>query len=229
MSLISRTAARLGWAARFLAVVLVCQAAVQAATITVTGPNPLDPGYISIDAGGSAETAFAGLIEVLVTSGGTSYSGYALCLDLFDKISMGTPYNTTLTNASDPTVSVANLERVSWLVATYLNSAISQTQVQGLQLAVWDIVHDSGDGLAAGTIRSNSATPTGVVAAAGTYEAASLGKSDSTSIVYWTQSGTVQTLISPHRVEAPEPATLALSGIALFGLAAWRRRRIAHA
>lgn len=91
---------------------------------------------------------YAGAVNITVsdTVDGT-VDTIAFCVDLFTSSGLST-YNTTLQSPS----TVTNGGRVAWLLQS-LPSVDTATEGSGLQLAIWDIVHDNGDGLAAGVVR----------------------------------------------------------------------------
>jgi len=125
--------------------------------------------------------------------------------------------------------------------STYLSSLAqsdwvsSSAQGEGIQLAIWDIVHDGGDGFSAGRVQAAGATDPAVLAWAQRYEALSLGKSDNQEFVYSNVdlgSGLpAQMLIGPQFADAgpqpvPEPQTLMPAGMALIALSLGLRWRI---
>ena len=86
----------------------------------------------------------------------------------------GGTYNTALDFADTP-----NLKRVAWLLNNYYpTNAVTGA---GLQLAIWDIMSDNGDGFTSGLVRKSTSngSPTNatVLADAIQYEALSVGKS----------------------------------------------------
>jgi hypothetical protein len=106
----------------------------------------------------------------------------------------------------------------------------------GLQLAIWDIVHDSGDGFAVGSIRSSSAssqaTDTAVLNAAIEYIQFSLNyQNGPTNATVWRHVGgplVKQQLLGFEQpgtgAPIPEPTTSLLIGGGL-GLLGWRHYR----
>jgi PEP-CTERM motif len=91
-----------------------------------------------------------------------------------------------------------------------------------LQLALWDVVHDGGDGLDMGLMRSTASIPNDILTQAAAYITASAGQSSSNAVVWESVLGKTegQQMIG----QVPEPGTIGLlaSGLALLG---WKARR----
>lgn len=90
------------------------------------------------------EDAYA--VQILVTANGTP--AIAFCVDLFTGISLET-YNAICGSPADYT----NGLRAAWIVATYGPVVTANLDAAALQLALWDVVHVSGDGLSAGRVQ----------------------------------------------------------------------------
>jgi len=172
----------------------------------------------------ATEAYWAGAINISVNGQST----IAFCAQLFVDINLGKNYNTVVDYAN-----TASLERVALLLDYHFpTTAITGA---GLQLAIWDIMEDGGDGLASGKVQAITATSplyTGsnltdasVLAAANVYLGYTTGL---TTMAYYydnTDQSTgaeVQDLIS----QTPEPSAIVLifSGLALIGLGRLRRR-----
>ena len=168
----------------------------------------------------------------------------AWCVQLFVDIGLST-YNTVVDWAD-----TANLDRVGWLVNYVVpgiqampNGSAKQTAGAAMQLAIWDIIEDNGDGLTAGhgkvTVSTDSSHPTtaSVVTQAQAYEAQSAGQSYAWVPVYHDTDRTtgvaVQNLIGPRTNDggpdsvAPEPrdAALVLGGLALILVGRWKKKQ----
>jgi len=218
-------------------------------TIIVTGVDNSRGENIWINENKSSTDtqAYAGVIDITVTdNSGTQYNRISMCVDLFTQIQENVTYNTTVLNPDQ--VTGKNLLRVAWLMDNALldgaglpkaDWVTTAAQGAGLQLAIWDIVHDNGDGLTSGNVeraQHGHSTPSDVQTWVTTYLNASLGKSSDTGYVYQnvtTDTGTVvQMLIGPTYDTGPgptpEPPTFALVGGALIAIGQvvrWTRRR----
>jgi len=213
--------------------------------------------------GTPTDAYFAGVVLINLTQNGQQYSRDTLCVDLFTDIYVGRPYNTTVTDPNS--IKGRNLARVAWL----LNNALMPTQGPiyssvlptadfvttasqgaGLQLAIWDITTDGGDGFSAGRLQASSApanpTNAAVLAWANIYESLSTGRLSDQAFVYVNSAidsgapaqmlegpifqdngpkpqGVTLTGIDP----TPEPATCLLAGFALVGLGLMKRGKTA--
>lgn len=170
---------------------------------------------------GTVTTTTAGLLNIRID--GTHYSAY--CFDLFTSIAIN---DTFPVNGAHPTANTVQA-RAAWAIANYLGSTTQAFQSAALQLAVWDILHDNGDGLAAGAGRiqvstvSGRVTPSNIATLAGQIIQASVGKSYTGGNIYTHISGpSVKQML--YVSDVPEPATIFLSGTALAALIAWRKR-----
>ncbi len=205
---------------------LVCPAA----TITLTGTDSSRGMNLNYGVNGNNSVSYAGAIRITITGvpAGT-VNGLAFCVDLFTSIGLGS-YATTLQEPS----TVPNGERVAWLLQNVLGDVDTAREGAGLQLAIWDIVHDNGDGLTAGAVRRHSAPNSNDQAAYGfaaTYLALSAGQSSTAGTVYRNvsfQGVPAQTLMGADTVVPnPEPGTWVMLGLGagLIGLAQVRIRR----
>lgn len=206
---------------------------------------------------------FAGVVLIDLTQSGQTYDRDTMCVDLFTDIFVGVTYNTNVVSPTD--VPNRNLSQVAWLLDNVLmptqgpvyssevpssDWATSVKQGAGLQLAIWDLTTDGGDGFSSGRVQASTTpgeeTPSGpnsVLSWAETYETLSAGQTSDQAFVYINSalgSGTpAQMLEGPVFTDggpapptftledpsaAPEPATCALAGLALIGIGILGRR-----
>jgi len=214
-------------------ILLVCGVG-SSATIVVTGTDTAHGQsnlWLNMD-GVDGQEFFVGQLFIRVTSGASQYNRTAYCVDLFTSISLNTTYNTIVEHPAD-VVGRPNQGRVSWLIENYAASVTTAVQGAAFQLAIWDIVHDNGDGFTSGRVRqaTSHTTPSAVLNQALTYESLSLGHSSNGAYVYQnsTASGKeAQMLMGPAFNDGgpkptPEPSTWLMAGSALT--AAWHIRR----
>ena len=213
-------------------------------TIDATGVNSNLGLYgITIDQNGNdLWVYFAGVINLTLTStDGQQFNRDTMCVDLYTDIYLGATYDTDVLTPAD--VPGRNLEQVAWLLDNALvptqetgilsalpSSDWAKTPVQaaGLQVALWDLTTPGGvqtapdsntddwqywanyyDGLVSATRVSNRAF---------VYKNWSNGSGTPAQML----EGPIFTDGGP--CPAPEPASCALVGAVLIGLA-WHRRR----
>lgn len=175
----------------------------------------------------------------------------ALCVDVRTSISLGDSFQV---NALAPSNAIANWNRVSWLVETYMNpngasflGTGSTTTVQwaALQLAVWDLVTDitTGRGFDAGNFRAGSplASNAGIAASIRTNADSFLTQSASHATYIGTNATVWQHVNGPNARQmlisyydatpVPEPSTWAMMaagmGLMLFGSKRLRKTTVA--
>ncbi len=236
-------------AGRLLAALLSAAALASADTIDVVS---VDSGrgssfWLSED-GSDVDAYFGGVLNIVLTRDAVQYLRDTLCVDLFTDIYIGRTYDTHVLDPYE--VPGKHLNRVSWLIDNALlpeqgtyPSALPQgdwvttpAQGAGIQFAIWDIVHDGGDGFSAGRVQAGSSshpTDASILYWAQTYEALSAGRSSGLAFIYDNYVlGTnqqVQMLAGPMFLDGgpqpnPEPSTMVLVGFALIAVSLLCRR-----
>jgi PEP-CTERM motif len=187
-----------------------------ATTLNLIQANTNRGEFLSISFSGVERTSFAGAVSFSINGSSTLFDMF--CVDLTTHAYLNSPYEAIAL----PPTTIDNGLRAAWLFETY--NASAQTVVSGaaLQLALWDIVHDGGNGLSTGLFQSTTNTPADVIAAASILITASQGHTSANAVVWQSVLGKSdrQSMIS----ETPEPGTIGLlaSGLVLVG---WRARR----
>lgn len=144
------------------------------------------------------------------------FSGYSFCVDLDHFIGLPTEYEVEFLSTSE----LSHGSRAAWLYHSFLPVANTGTTAAALQLAIWDVVYDDGDGLSTGIFRYTGGLNATVATTASTYIGASAGKSSSAG--YLKPTGTYgQGMLTT----VPEPGTLALLGFGLMSVAGLKLRR----
>jgi hypothetical protein len=198
-----------------------------AATIQVQAVDYSRGGNVSFLENGAPMTGYAGAI-LGSYDGGPQATFF--CVDLFTPIGYGLYGSSTITPRID-----RNEDRVAWLYINELWTVTTAQLGEGFQLAIWDIVHDNGDGPLTGAVAKSLSTPAAVVAAWEYYLGASLGRSSFAASIYM---NTVLSNGSPAQAfigawngtdiptaHAPEPSTLLLAASALMAAGLLKRQR----
>ena len=160
----------------------------------------------------------------------------AYCIDLAQTISFGTPYidYTKSSLAADGVLSPLRKGEIAQLFhGFYTTSLLNTTNSAAFQLALWEIVFETGpsldvDGAHAATrgvnYASNPDTPGSVIAIADSWLAGLGAFSTDTTGLYTYRSPEHQDQIVYHRT--PEPPTLIILGAGLGLIAFLTRRRV---
>lgn len=205
-----------------------------AGTLTLTGVDRTRGGFTTVVEDGESFTGYAGVL--LGTYNGTTVSPL-FCVDLFTSIDLGD------SGSSPLAPSLARHEdRVAWLYLNQLGTVTTSNRGLAFQIAIWDIVHDGGDGLGSGTIQSCSSqifpdlTPTQMTLI-NNYLTVSAGQSATGGVsiyhnVNLSTGDPAQNLIGAFSAAelnpVPEPATFGLMALGAAGLLVVRRWRKAQ-
>lgn len=171
--------------------------------------------------GHSGDQVFAGAFNCSLTGAPTVNPSpfNAFCVDLTHTISPGQTWDVFMTRLPDGGLNQSG--RIAYLYTTFADGLVSNDDAAGLQLAIWDLLVDGGDGLGTGSFTVASAPAAASTAAANclTLSEGQIGTAT------WFQSvgQDKQNLIGPRPV--PEPGTLALLGTMALPLLGFCRRR----
>lgn len=228
-------------------ILLVACGLASADTIDATGVDwSRGEGVWIKENGAPTDAYFAGVIFITLTANnGSQYDRDTLCAQLFVDIFLHQTYNTTVVRPDQ--VPGRNLTIAAWLVDNELPTATTPAQGAGLQLAIWDIVEDGGDGFSKGSVQASTTSgeetdPT-VLYWAEVYEQLALGpqlqgpfqSSDLAYVYVNTDLGgnPAQMLIGPVFQDngpepASEPSTSALGGAGLIAGAYLARKKVRY-
>ncbi|MCO5296296.1 MAG: hypothetical protein M9921_05500 [Fimbriimonadaceae bacterium] len=125
--------------------------------------------------------------------GGAMFDAYCVDLTHWNTIPSSYPVNSLSTDL------LSNGQRIAYLYNTYAATVASSTQGAALQLAIWDVLVDNGDGLSSGNLKSSVGG--GILTQANAYLAASVGQSAQANYLKATGHGTggnyYQDLVGP--------------------------------
>jgi hypothetical protein len=203
----------------------LCAAPAFAHTIEVISTDSARGGNVNFVLDGANYTGYSGAILARYDGGPQTETFF--CIDLFTSIDYGTYGTTPLVPYTE------DLTRVAWLYVNRLGTVTSANLGRAFQLAIWDIVHDGGDGPNAGRVRQRTGTNgtgTTVVNAWTNYLNVSLNQSSLNATIYRNYTlGTgvpAQDFVGPYQADAlvPEPESWLMMSTCLAFLA-WRRFR----
>lgn len=196
-------------------------------TVTYNGVSPSKTVSLSKNSGGSYSNYSAGLVNLTgAVSNQADLRGAftAFCIDINQSISNGNTYtnfNTAaLQDAPIPTspMGAGKADQISQLWFNERSILSSADSYAAFQVAIWEIVNDSGLSLSGGSFRAASGTVR-------TLAQGYLDKIDGIggrSALYAISSPTAQDFVVPGLIPAPGAAGLGLLGL---GMAARRNRR----
>jgi len=161
----------------------------------------------------------------------------AYCIDIFQTISLGATYTdyTTSSLAADAGISAARKTKVAQLFHGFYDSSLaSSTNTAAFQLALWEIVFETGPALNVDkadlvnrgvTYAGSPNTPSNVISLADTWLGGLSSFSSDLDGFTTYRSGYHQDLISYHGEKVPGPATWVMlaAGLGLIGFRARRR------
>lgn len=169
---------------------------------------------VNLDYFGKALYVYAGP-QLADLNSGALFDAYCVDLDHWNSLPSSYPVDVLSTNL------LGNGQRIGYLYNTYANSVTNSTTGAALQLAIWDVLVDNGDGFGTGNLKSSVSGA--ILAQANTYLASSAGQVGEASWLKSTGHGTggtrYQDLVGPS-VPGPAAALPFLTSIA-----ALRRRR----
>lgn len=147
-----------------------------------------------------------------------SFNFSAYCVDSAHAPLFGSSYDVNMVTLPD--AGLPNSGRIAYLYQSFASTVNNQDLGAGLQLAIWDVLVDGGDGLGAGNFRASSVTNT--MNAAANFLTQSVGHSG-TATWYQGPRGANQPQDLVGGTPVPEPVSILTLGAA--ALVAIRRRR----
>lgn len=183
-------------------------------TLTVQSLTAGKFSTVNLNYNGNSLNVYAGP-QLVKLGSGPLFDAYCVDLDHWNTLPSSYPVDVLSTNL------LTNGQRIAYLYNTYAQSVTNATMGAALQLAIWDVLVDGGNGLGAGNLKSNVSG--GILSQANWYLASSAGQSSEASWLKATHHGAggnqYQNLVGPA---VPGPAA-ALPF--LTSLVALRRRR----
>ena len=186
---------------------------------------------IEINADNTVRNASAGV--GLLTVDGTMPVD-VFCVNLFKGITLYQNYAAT---SVSPATYDADGGTAAWLMQTFLSTVDTAVEGAALQLAIWDVIHDGGDGFNNGRIRSTGNTNASVLALANQWVGASQGHTSNNAMVFTAaanQRAFQQQLYLTGCAlngscggdsQVPEPGTLSMLAIGALGIFFGTRRK----
>ena len=158
--------------------ILTSSSSLLATNISLTGFDLDRAMGLAFNLDGEEHVAGAGIMLLSVDGADPVQS---LCANLFEGLSF---YETYAANSVTALSYDEHGGAAGWLLQAYLPTI--QTGVEGaaLQLAVWDVIHDGGDGFDAGRIQSNSYTDPDVLDLSRQWAESARGQSSTAAYVF---------------------------------------------
>lgn len=169
---------------------------------------------VDINFNGKSMTVGAGLAKVSL-DGGSKFGG--MCVDLSHWNTNGSSYQVNVKPIAERG---ATASQAAWLFGKYANNITSKDMGAALQLAVWDIVYDGGDGLNSGSFKSSASSS--IKTLTNGYIAESKNQSGAGYYFKAITHGYKNDCNQDYMSTVPEPASMA---VLLTGAAAVIRRR----
>lgn len=196
---------------------IICSSLVLSATIshaalfTFHGLISGKSQAVSINYAGNSMNVGAGLANVSL-DGGAQFWG--VCVDLDHWNGNGASYQVNVRPIEDRGPFAT---KAAWVFNNYASLVDSNVKGAALQLAVWDIVYDNGDGLSAGAFKSSASGS--LLSQTNSLLAASHGNTSSNAS--WFQAvnhGNQNNRNQNFMGTVPEPSSVALVALGVLGL-----------
>ena len=172
-----------------------------ATQFTLTGMAAGKSKVVNIQYHGNSFNVYAGAVLGKLDSGPT-FDSYCVDLDHWDHLGDSYAVNLRMMSEQGPFGT-----RAAWLFNQYSGVVNSSDKGAALQLAIWDVIADGGDGISHGVFRASSNST--VNSLAGQYLAASAGQ---VSSAHWLQAvnhGRNGDRNQNFMAAVPEPSALA--------------------
>jgi hypothetical protein len=202
-----------------LSLVFAAVSSLSAGTLNYITEDPAKGKYVDFSLNGTEREIYAGAYL------GTYNGGPLLtffCADPF----LGINYGVYDSQAWIPS---GYETRAAWLYGNQIGSIDTQNEGAAMQLAIWDILFDGGDGASMGIISGASTTDANVLGLWSSYLSISNGQSSNTVASIYRNSLNgfeAQPFIGPGDPNAiPEPSTYALIGTGLVAAFFARRKK----
>jgi len=189
-----------------------------ATTLNLVQPNTSRGSFVTFNFNGSDETGFAGPLSFSINGSSTLYDFF--CVDLTTMAIQNSPYEAMTL----PVTVINNGERVAWMFLNLGPAAQSVLTGTALQLAIWDVVHDGGNGLSAGVFQATASISSAIIAQAESYISASVGQQATGAAIYESVLGPNDRQLQIGQVPEPGTFVLLVSGLVLAGFGARRKR-----